>query len=173
MVGEHQAGKAALAVAAVGELGMDRGGMARGLAATPVPRMRLQLSERRGVRWLNDAYNANADSTRAALATLADLQVDGKRYVVFGEMAELGDHAPAAHQEVGRAAAEMAAGLIAVGQFAEATAEAAREAGLARVAAIVEAKEAVSILRDWLQPGDVVLLKASRVARLEQVEELF
>ena len=173
LLGEHQAGNAALALAAGGELGMDRDGMARGLAATPVPRMRLQLSERGGVRWLNDAYNANADSTRAALATLADLQVDGKRYVVFGEMAELGDHAPAAHQEVGRAAAEMAAGLIAVGQFAEATAEAAREAGLARVAAIVEAKEAVSILRDWLQPGDVVLLKASRVARLEQVEELF
>ena len=173
LLGEHQAGNAALALAAGGELGMDRDGMARGLAATPVPRMRLQLSERRGVRWLNDAYNANADSTRAALATLADLQVDGKRYVVFGEMAELGDHAPAAHQEAGRAAAEMAAGLIAVGQFAEATAEAAREAGLAQVATVLEAKEAVSILRDWLQPGDVVLLKASRVARLEQVEELF
>ena len=173
LLGEHQAGNAALALAAGGELGMDRDGMARGLAATLVPPMRLQLSERRGVRWLNDAYNANADSTRAALATLADLQVDGKRYVVFGEMAELGDHAAAAHQEAGRAAAEMAAGLIAVGQFAEATAEAAREAGLARVTAIVEAREAVSILRDWLQPGDVVLLKASRVARLEQVEELF
>ncbi|SVD72505.1 uncharacterized protein METZ01_LOCUS425359, partial [marine metagenome] len=96
-----------------------------------------------------------------------------KRYVVFGEMAELGDHTPAAHQEAGRAAAEMAAGLIAVGKFAEATAEAAREAGLARVAAVVEAKEAVGLLREWLQPGDVVLLKASRVARLEQVEELF
>ena len=173
LLGEHQAGNAALALAVGGELGMDRDGMACGLAATPVPRMRLELSERGGVRWLNDAYNANADSTRAALATLADLQVDGKRYVVFGEMAELGDHAPAAHQEAGRAAAEMAAGLIAVGQFAEATAEGAREAGLARVAAIVEAKEAVSILRDWLRPGDVVLLKASRVARLEQIEELF
>ena len=173
LLGEHQAGNAALALAAGGELGMDRDGMARGLAATPVPRMRLQLSERRGVRWLNDAYNANVDSVRAALDTLANLQGAGKCYVVLGEMAELGDHALAAHQEAGRAAAEMAAGLIAVGKFAEATAEAAREAGLGRVAAIVEAREAVSILRDWLQPGDVVLLKASRVARLEQVEELF
>jgi UDP-N-acetylmuramoyl-tripeptide--D-alanyl-D-alanine ligase len=135
--------------------------------------MRLQLSERGGVRWLNDAYNANADSTLAALATLAGLQVDGKRYVVFGEMAELGDHAPAAHQEAGRAAAEMAAGLIAVGQFAEVTAEAARKAGLTRVAAVEEAGEAVRVLREWLRPGDVVLLKASRVARLEQIEELF
>ena len=93
--------------------------------------------------------------------------------MVLGEMAELGDHAPAAHQEAGRAVAGMAAGLIAVGQLAEVTAEAAREAGLARVAAVVEAKEAAGLLRDWLQPGDVVLLKASRGARLEQVEDLF
>ena len=152
---------------------MDRDGMVRGVAATSALRMRLQLSERRGVRWLNDAYNANVDSVRAALDTLANLQGAGKCYVVLGEMAELGDHALVAHQEAGRAVAEMAAGLIAVGQFAEVTAEAAREAGLARVAAVVEAEEAVGLLREWLQPGDVVLLKASRVARLEKVEELF
>ena len=128
LLGEHQAGNAALALAAGGELEMDRDGMARGLAATPVPRMRLQLIERGGVRWLNDAYNANADSTQAALATLAALQGGRKSYVVLGEMAELGKHASAAHQEAGRAAAEMATGLIAVGQFAEVTAEAARKA---------------------------------------------
>ena len=173
LLGEHQAGNAALALAVGEELGMDRDGMARGLAATPVPRMRLQLSERGGVRWLNDAYNANADSTLAALATLSSLQSAGRRYVVLGEMAELGEYAPAAHQKAGQAVAEIASGLIAVGQHAEVTAEAAREAGLARVAAVVEAKEAVGLLREWLQPGDVVLLKASRVARLEQVEKLF
>jgi len=173
LLGEHQAGNAALALAAGGELGMDRDGMARGLAATPVPRMRLELNDRGGVRWLNDAYNANSDSTQAALATLATLQ-DGRRsYVVLGEMAELGKHASAAHQEAGRAAAEMAAGLIAVGQFAEVTEEAARKAGLTRVVAVEEAREAVRILREWLRPGDAVLLKASRVARLEQIEELF
>ena len=100
LLGEHQAGNAALALAAGCELGMGRDQMACGLAATPVPRMRLQLSERGGVRWLNDAYNANADSTLAALATLSSLQIAGRRYVVLGEMAELGDHAPAAHQKI-------------------------------------------------------------------------
>ena len=173
LLGKHQAGNAALALAAGCELGMGRDQMACGLAATPVPRMRLQLSERGGVRWLNDAYNANADSTLAALATLSSLQIAGRRYVVLGEMAELGDHAPASHQKMGQAVAKMTSGLIAVGQYAEVTAEAAREAGLTRVAAVVEAKEAVGLLREWLQPGDVVLLKASRVARLEQVEGLF
>ena len=172
LLGEHQAGNAALALAVGGELGMDRDGMACGLAATPVPRMRLELSERGGVRWLNDAYNANTDSTQAALATLATLQ-DGRSYVVLGEMAELGKHASAAHQEAGRAAAEVATGLIAVGQFAEVTTEAARKAGLTRVVAVEKAREAVRILREWLRPGDAVLLKASRVARLEQIEELF
>ena len=96
-----------------------------------------------------------------------------KSYVVLGEMAELGKHASAAHQEAGRAAAEIATGLIAVGQFAEVTAEAARKAGLPRVAAVEEAREVVHILREWLRPGDAVLLKASRVARLEQIEKLF
>jgi|TARA_B100001971_G_scaffold211703_1_gene240010 UDP-N-acetylmuramoyl-tripeptide--D-alanyl-D-alanine ligase len=173
LLGEHQAGNAALALVAGGEMGMDRDGMADGLAATPMPRMRLQLSNRGSVRWLNDAYNANADSVRSALATLAKLRGAGKSYAVLGEMAELGNHATAAHQEAGRAAAEFVEGLIAVGQFAEETAEAAREAGLSRVAAVMEAKEAAGILRDWLQPRDLVLLKASRAARLEQVEELF
>jgi UDP-N-acetylmuramoyl-tripeptide--D-alanyl-D-alanine ligase len=173
LLGEHQAGNAALALAVGGELGMCRDKMMPGLAATPVSRMRLQLSEREGVRWLNDAYNANADSTRAALATLVNIHGAGKRYVVLGEMAELGKHAIAAHQEAGREVAELAEGLIAVGQFAEVTAKAAHEAGLARIAAVAEAREAASILREWLQPGDVVLLKASRVARLEKVEELF
>ena len=173
LLGEHQAGNAALALAVGAELGMNRDRMVRGLAETPVPRMRLELSEHGGVRWLNDAYNANTDSTQAALATLATLQ-DGRRsYVVLGEMAELGKHASAAHQEAGRAAAEVATGLIAVGQFAEVTTEAARKAGLTRVVAVEEAKEAVRILREWLRPGDAVLLKASRVARLEQIEELF
>jgi len=173
LLGEHQAGNAALALAVGAELGMNRDRMVRGLAATTVPRMRLELSERGGVRWLNDAYNANADSMQAALATLATLQSGRKSYVVLGEMAELGKHASAAHQEADRAAAEMATGLIAVGQFAEVTTEAARKAGLTRVAAVEEANEAVRILREWLRPGDAVLLKASRVARLEQIEELF
>jgi UDP-N-acetylmuramoyl-tripeptide--D-alanyl-D-alanine ligase len=132
----------------------------------------LQLSKKDDVRWLNDAYNANADSVRAALETLASLEVKGKRYAVLGDMAELGDHAEPAHREAGMQAAETLDGLIAVGELAAITAAAAVEAGLAKAEAVADVSEAASVLRGWLQSGDAVLLKASRAARLEQLEDL-
>jgi UDP-N-acetylmuramoyl-tripeptide--D-alanyl-D-alanine ligase len=172
LLGAHQAANATLAIAAAAELKIDRAKIARGLAASPVPKMRLQWSERSGICWLNDAYNANADSVRAALATLASLQIEGKKYAVLGDMAELGEHAEAAHREAGNEAAGVVDGLIAVGVQAELTATAARDAGLAQVTAVADAAVAAEVLREWLQRGDVVLLKASRAARLEQLEEL-
>ena len=172
LLGRHQAANATLAIAAAAELGLNREAIARGLAECPAPAMRLQLSEKNGVRWLNDAYNANADSVAAALETLGSLEVTGKRYAVLGEMAELGDHAEAAHREAGEQAAEILDGLIAVGANAAITVGAAREAGLAKAEAVLDAEAAACVLRDWLQPDDAVLLKASRAARLEQLEDL-
>jgi UDP-N-acetylmuramoyl-tripeptide--D-alanyl-D-alanine ligase len=173
LLGQHQAANAALAVAAAAELKMNRAQIARGLAASPVPRMRLQWSERGGVRWLNDAYNANADSVRVALATLGCLPTEGKKYVVLGDMAELGEHAESAHREAGAEAAGAANGLIAVGAMADITAAAARDAGLELVSAVADVDSAAQELRGWLQPGDVVLLKASRATRLEQLEGIY
>ena len=72
--------------------------------------MRLQVWEVHGVRVLDDAYNANADSTLAALRTLQDMPCKGRRLAVLGDMAELGRHSEAAHQEVGRCAAELGVG---------------------------------------------------------------
>jgi UDP-N-acetylmuramoyl-tripeptide--D-alanyl-D-alanine ligase len=80
-----------------------------------------------GVRVLDDAYNANADSTVAALETLCDLPLQGRRVAVLGDMAELGAHSEAAHAEVGRRAAELGIGqLFAVGKMAPVMAAAAR-----------------------------------------------
>jgi UDP-N-acetylmuramoyl-tripeptide--D-alanyl-D-alanine ligase len=100
------------------------------------------------------------------------LEVKGKRYAVLGDMAELGDHAVSAHREAGVQAAVTLDGLIAVGELATITAAAAFEAGLAKVEAVADVSEAASVLRGWLQSGDAVLLKASRAARLEQLEDL-
>ena len=173
LIGRHQAGNAALALAAGAALGMDREALAQGLAASPQPRLRLQWAESGGVRWLNDAYNANADSVRASLETLGALETNGRRFVVLGEMAELGAHAENAHREAGELAASVAAGLIAIGQWAEVTSEAARAAGLKRVEAVSDTRSAANVLREWVQPKDVVLLKASRAAKLEQILDLF
>ena len=172
LLGRHQAANATLGIAAAAGLGINRETIARGLAECPTPAMRLQLREKNGVRWLNDAYNANADSVVAALETLASLEVKGKRYAVLGDMAELGEHAEPAHREAGERAASRVDGLIAVGANAAITAGAARDAGLVKAEAVPDAEAAACVLRKWLQSDDAVLLKASRAARLEQLEDL-
>ena len=172
LLGRHQAGNAALAIAAACELGMSLEEIAQGLMNTPQPRLRMQRRDRGGVLWLNDAYNANADSVQAALSTLENLPVTGRRFVVLGDMSELGRHTAAAHAEAGVEAATVADGLVALGEHAEVTAQAAQGAGLDVVELVADAAGAAECLKEWLQPGDAVLLKASRAARLEEVEEL-
>ena len=132
--------------------------------------MRLQLWEFSGVRVLDDAYNANADSMLAALQVLQELPCKGRRVAVLGDMAELGAHSEAAHAEVGRRAAELGVGqLFAIGKMAPVMAQAARAAGLNRVIELADVESAVAALKSFLKTGDVVLLKASRATRLERI----
>ena len=146
--------------------------MRDGLAECQPAKMRLQFWEAGGVRVLDDAYNANADSTLAALETLCDLPLQGRRVAVLGDMAELGAHSEAAHAEVGRRAAELGIGqLFAVGKMAPVTARAARDAGLNRVIEFADVEAAMKAVKNFLKPGDVVLLKASRASRLERIAE--
>jgi UDP-N-acetylmuramoyl-tripeptide--D-alanyl-D-alanine ligase len=134
--------------------------------------MRLQFWEANGVRVLDDAYNANADSTIAALETLCDLPLQGRRVAVLGDMGELGTHSEAAHAEVGRRAAELGIGqLFTIGKMSVMTARAARDAGLARVIEFVDVESAMRAIKNFMKPGDVVLLKASRAARLERIAD--
>jgi UDP-N-acetylmuramoyl-tripeptide--D-alanyl-D-alanine ligase len=122
---------------------------------------------------LNDAYNANADSMAAALKTFAEMRVAGRRVAVLGDMGELGDHTASAHEEVGRlAAASKVQLLVAVGANAHLTASAAMQAGLGDVVAVAGVDEAIAELRAKLRPKDLVLLKASRSAKLERLVAL-
>jgi UDP-N-acetylmuramoyl-tripeptide--D-alanyl-D-alanine ligase len=172
LLGRHQVLNALLALAVGVELGLSRAEIERGLAGCKAPAMRLQLWERNGVRVLDDAYNANADSMRAALQTLHDLPCKGRRIAVLGDMAELGAHTEAAHEEIGRCAAELGAGqLFAVGQMASLTARGARSAGLNRVLEFSDVESAAAAVKRFVKTGDVLLLKASRAARLERIAE--
>ena len=173
LLGKHSAVNALLAIALGAELGLTREQISRGLAECQPPIMRLNFFEANGVRVLDDSYNANTDSAVAALETLCGLPFQGRRVAVLGDMAELGAHSAAAHAEVGRRTAELAVGqLFAVGKMAAVTAQAARDAGLMRVFEFAEVEAAWNVLRSFLKPGDVVLLKASRAARLERIAEM-
>jgi UDP-N-acetylmuramoyl-tripeptide--D-alanyl-D-alanine ligase len=172
LLGRHQVTNALFAISAGGELGLGRAEIQRGLAECQPPKMRLQLWEAGGVRVLDDAYNANADSTIAALETLCDLPLQGRRVAVLGDMNELGAHSEAAHAEVGRRAAELGIGqLFAVGKMAPVMAKAARDAGLNRVIEFADVEAAMKAVKQFLKTGDVVLFKASRAACLERIAE--
>ena len=172
LLGRHQVTNALFAIGSGEELGLGRAEIQRGLAECQPPKMRMQFWEANGVRVLDDCYNANADSMIAALETLCELPLQGRRVAVLGDMAELGAHSEVAHAEVGRRAAELKIGqLFTVGKNSTATATAARDAGLTRVIEFADVEAAVRAVKNFLKPGDVVLLKASRSSRLERIAE--
>ena len=165
LVGRHQVGNALAAVAVAREYRLDPAAVATALESVTHLAGRMEVRELRGATLLVDCYNANPDSSRAALATLADCPAR-RRVAVMGDMLELGPAAPALHHEVGATARD--AEVWAIGAFAAATAAGAREAGVP--AQVFDAPPAlVEALRGALGPGTVVLFKASRGAALERV----
>jgi len=128
--GAHHVPNALAAAAIAAELGMDTPAIAEALSnATSRSKWRMELRERPdGVLVVNDAYNANPDSMRAAIDALAHLARGGRRgFAVLGHMAELGDIATESHEEAGRLAARAGvAGLIAVGEQARPVLDGAR-----------------------------------------------
>jgi UDP-N-acetylmuramoyl-tripeptide--D-alanyl-D-alanine ligase len=172
LLGKHQVTNALFAIGVGEELGVGRAEIQRGLAECQPPKMRLNFWEAGGVRVIEDCYNANADSMLAALETLCSLPLQGRRVAVLGDMGELGATSEAAHREIGQRAAELEIGqLFAVGKMAPVVGAAAREAGLLRVFEFAEVEGAMKAVKSFLKPGDVVLFKASRAARLERIAE--
>ena len=163
----HQAGNAAAALAALDALGLPR-----------PKRVDVEFSRWRGEELplpgggllINDAYNANPVSMRAALAQLAVTAGDRRRVAILGDMAELGPGAPAFHEEIGREVERHGVeALVAVGELARGYLEGAAGVPVTRWARDAEsaAVEAAVVVR----PGDCVLVKASRAVGLERVAE--
>src|SRR6185312_14346080 len=97
----------------------------------------------------------------------------GRRIAVLGDMAELGSHSDEAHLEVGRRVAESGVGqLFTVGKMAALIAKAAREKGLNRVFEFADVEAAAPAVKSFVKAGDVILIKASRAARLERIAEV-
>jgi UDP-N-acetylmuramoyl-tripeptide--D-alanyl-D-alanine ligase len=167
LVGAHQVSNSLAAAAVALELGGTPEGVAAALSgAAPGSRWRMEVTDREdGVTVVNDAYNANPESMRAALAALVAIGgprgAAGRRrtWAVLGKMGELGDSAATAHAGVAQAARELGVDrLVAVGTT--------DYPGARRV---VDVDDAIELLAAELAPGDVVLVKASRVVGLERV----
>jgi UDP-N-acetylmuramoyl-tripeptide--D-alanyl-D-alanine ligase len=180
VVGEHQVANALSAAAAALATGMTPAAVATALSrAEPRSRWRMEVTRRPdGVTVVNDAYNANPESMRAALAALAGLPAT-RRVAVLGGMAELGADAAAEHERLGRDAVTAGVDLLvgvgpdAVGMVSGATAagahlgEGSRPDAGTRVESVPDRAAALDLLSEVLVPGDVVLVKASRSNGLE------
>jgi UDP-N-acetylmuramoyl-tripeptide--D-alanyl-D-alanine ligase len=171
LLGRHNVGNALAAAAAAAALGVGIDAIVAGLeSAAPAP-MRLSVERLpNGVDLINDAYNANPGSMRAALAALEG--VAKNCLVVLGEMRELGPGAAALHAEVGAAVARLRPrSFCAVGPYAADYARGAVGAGMVGVAVTAVATNAAAadvVASSW-RPGDAVLVKGSRGARMEEV----
>src|SRR5438874_4391801 len=170
--GLHMVQNAMLAVAAGRAFGVSLEECAAGLVSAPLTKARLQIREINGVKFIDDSYNANPDSMKAALRTLMELDTDGKRIAVLGRMLELGAESERGHREVGEAAATLGIDhLIAIGN--DTMALAAEEAGLENSAIAQDATDAAEMLNEIVGPGDLILIKGSRSSRTELVLDEF
>lgn len=166
----------ALAAAAVGlRLAVPLERVAEGLAAAQMTGMRLEtFVSASGLTVINDAYNANPTSMKAAIETLGAMQVAGRRIAVLGDMGELGSLSELAHFKIGERVPGLGVDvLVTVGERAKRIADGARAEGMDPAAIVVtgDVDEALAALGDILRTNDTVLVKASRFMGLERVVE--
>jgi UDP-N-acetylmuramoyl-tripeptide--D-alanyl-D-alanine ligase len=177
--GRHQVANSVAAAGAALAVGTPLNAIGTALAnAQPRSRWRMELcTGADGVLVINDTYNANPDSMRAAIDTLAEMgqaRSGGRTLAVLGDMLELGASSEGEHAALGRHVAERGiSGLITLGEHAAVVAEAAIAAGLdpERVVVSRDKAEAVEQILGDLAPADIVLIKASRGLALDTVAE--
>jgi UDP-N-acetylmuramoyl-tripeptide--D-alanyl-D-alanine ligase len=176
LYGSHAVSNALAAAAVAYETGMGLQEIAEALsAAVTVSRWRMEVTERAdGVTVVNDAYNANPESMRAAVDALTHMARGRRSYAVLGGMAELGSSAVAEHEKIGQHVARSGVtGLIAVGAMAAPILDGARQVGswTGECVQVDDVGGAVAALGERLRAKDVVLVKGSRVAGLERVAQ--
>ena len=166
--GIHNLRNTMLAIAVSRSCGVSDGVAAAGIEAMPVPRMRSAWQQLGRVTLINDAYNANPGSTRAAIDLLTSVGPGRQRVVVLGTMRELGDAADRCHDDISRIALDSGADVVAgVGDFAASLARVG--GGDPRIVTSGTVAELWALLAPRMQPDAVILLKASRGVRLEQL----
>ena len=174
--GAHMVSNSLLAAAAAWKLGCSLEEIAAGLASPALTRGRLACAQVDGFTVVDDTYNANPESMKAALETVAALKGPNNRFAVLGKMGELGEGGIAAHADMGWCAASLGyAAVVVVGAECAETTALCQAAAESIPAMLVETPaEAAAALRQLIKPGDAILFKGSRSAGMERtMYELF
>lgn len=169
LLGAHNVANALATVAVARVLGLSANRIQRALADAVAGELRQEIVDRSGIRFVNDAYNANPLSMAASLASLSQFG-EGRYVAVIGDMLELGPNEVAMHEEL--AAAVITAGiteLITVGPLARALGEAVKKQSHVNVHSVANTNEVMPLLKPLLQAGDIVLIKGSHSLRLDSL----
>ncbi len=174
--GTHNVSNALGAVGVGHALGLSVTNMATGLSRFRPVAMRSQVSSWQGVTVIQDYYNANPDSMKAAVTLLQELGAGRRTIAVLGDMSELGAETRTLHREVGDfLAGRRVSLLVACGELGREVAHGASTGGMtaSRVFKARGVNDAIRILEKLVEPGDVVLLKASRAMQFERLVDVF
>lgn len=174
LIGKHNVYNVLAAFCAASSMGVDTDVILSSLDNLTISDNRMRKQTVKGITMINDAYNANPTSTAAAITALTDMEVKGKKIFVFADMKELGKISKKAHAEIGEKVAK--AGIdffVTFGDLAKEAAVSALKNKMPEenVVSVNTQKEAASALMRILDKGDSVLLKGSRVMKLEQIEK--
>ena len=171
--GRHMVANALLAAAAGWVAGLAKEQIVSGLNRAQLTGGRLHCTRSNGILVVDDTYNANPDSMQAALHTAAELSCTGRRFAVLGRMGELGTFSEEGHALVGRTAEKLRFDcVVSVGTDAARITDAISPNSSTKGLNFGSAEEAAEWLRSHTAPGDIVLFKGSRLARMEQVMNL-
>lgn len=168
---KHFIQDALLAMAAARQFGMQWEEIEQQLPKLSLPGMRFERVERGGVSIINDAYNANPASVRAALESFPAPKPGGKKIAVLGTMKELGSFSEKAHEEIGHFAQTRVDQLLCLGEEASPLFEAFKE-GKKPAEHFKDHASLAKRLQELISPGDVVLLKGSRSMEIEKILEM-
>lgn len=167
-IGTYMVSNALVAVAIGRELGLSEEDIAKGIRSYKTVGSRAGVIDNRLITIIDDCYNANPNSVKAAIDTVCNFT--GRKLCILGDMKELGENAKALHKEVGEYAAQKQVNvLVAIGAEAKEIAQGAKADGSTRVHYFTDVFSAVEELENIVQKGDIILVKASRAMKFEQI----
>ncbi|MFH1784272.1 MAG: UDP-N-acetylmuramoyl-tripeptide--D-alanyl-D-alanine ligase [bacterium] len=175
VLGYHNVYNALGAIAVCNIFGIPLNACSRRLSQFKMPSLHMEVTEIKGMKVINDAYNANPDSTTRAIATLSSFSNTGRKIAVIGDMLELGEKGKQLHEEIGEYISKTDIGMVfATGEMAEHVAKGAIKSGFSKdnVFVMKDKKDIAEKLLRQARKGDIILIKGSRAMKMETIVEL-